>query len=102
MLYAVEGNKEEAFNTVSNTYELKNDSVYQASLFTLFDSTEAAINLLEEVSKKYKRWESSLYLAILNDPSFANIRSDPRFQEILAKHKELYEENLAKYGDIDI
>ncbi len=30
------------------------------------------------------------------------IRSDPRFQEILAKHKELYEENLAKYGDLDI
>jgi serine/threonine protein kinase len=36
------------------------------------------------------------------DPVWRPLLKIPRFQDILAKHKELYEENLAKYGDIDI
>jgi hypothetical protein len=48
-----------------------------------------------------KRRESS-YLWFKNDPIYIDFRSDPRFQEILAIHKEIYEENLEKYGDIDI
>ena len=43
-----------------------------------------------------------MYLEFMNNPLFNFLHSDPRFHEILAKHKEVYEENLAKYGDIDI
>jgi len=36
------------------------------------------------------------------DPVWRPLLEIPRFQEILAKHKKLYEENLSKYGEIDI
>jgi hypothetical protein len=57
------------------------------------------LNTIYEQDKEHKR---SRYLSFKNNPFYDNLRSDPRFQEILAKHKKLYEENLAKYGDIDI
>ena len=44
----------------------------------------------------------SRYLTYLNHPHYKILHNDPRFQELLAKHKELYEENLKKYGDIDL
>jgi len=42
------------------------------------------------------------YLYLKLHPRFDFLRSDPRFQKILTQRKEQYEENLAKYGDIDI
>jgi hypothetical protein len=42
------------------------------------------------------------YIYLKNHPFYDKVRSDPRFQEILAKHNKIYEENLEKYGDIDI
>jgi len=45
---------------------------------------------------------NSQYERLITNPIYEAVHSDPRFQEILAKHKKLYEENLAKYGDIDI
>jgi hypothetical protein len=41
------------------------------------------------------------YLQLKNNIFLKDVRNDPRFQKILAKHKDLYEENLRKYGDID-
>ena len=37
----------------------------------------------------------------MNHPTLDSVRNTLRFQEILAKHKEIYEDNLAKYGDIE-
>ena len=46
--------------------------------------------------------ESMSYHSLNNHSFWDNIRDDPRFQQLLAKYKERYEENLKKYGDIDI
>jgi len=63
---------------------------------------DEAINLLFETFEPQKRVDRPLYLSMKNQARFDILRSDPRFQEILAIHKEIYEENLEKYGDIDI
>jgi len=39
------------------------------------------------------------YLMLENMP-LDLLRDDPRFQEIVKKQKQIYEENLAKYGDL--
>ena len=33
-------------------------------------------------------------------PYFDNLRDDPRFVALLEKQKNMYEENLKKFGDI--
>jgi len=58
------------------------------------------IQHLHENFEHHMQSQNSSYEAFLFCPSFEFLHSDPRFQEILAKHKELYEENLEKYGDI--
>jgi hypothetical protein len=65
---------------------------------------EKAIELIIEGEKDYssRGMSRSKFLRYLNLPYYKILHNDSRFQEILAKHKELYEENLAKYGDIDI
>ena len=50
----------------------------------------------------YEKMGISYYFHLKNNRVFDTVRSDPRFQEILAKHKELYEENLKKYGDLEL
>jgi uncharacterized membrane protein YbaN (DUF454 family) len=52
--------------------------------------------------EKVKTLKGSHYLLLKKDTSFDFLRSDPRFEKILVQHKELYEESLRKYGDIDI
>ena len=55
-----------------------------------------------ENSEELLKSEASWYLFFKIHPFFRDVRDNPRFQEILAKHKELYEENLRKYGDIEL
>jgi serine/threonine protein kinase/Flp pilus assembly protein TadD len=40
------------------------------------------------------------YLSLINNPLYNNLRSDPRFQEIIKSQKQIYEERLKKYGDL--
>jgi hypothetical protein len=63
---------------------------------------DEVILYLNEDFERINNAQWSWYLWFMNQPSYEFLHSDPRFQEILAKHKELYEENLKKYGDIDI
>ena len=39
-------------------------------------------------------------IGYLRSGMYDEFRDDPRFIDILEKHKELYEENLEKYGDL--
>jgi hypothetical protein len=66
--------------------------------FYLLEMSEEALNILNTSYERYKNLEQSRYLHYLHHPKYDFIREDPRFQEILAKHKELYDENLRKYG----
>jgi serine/threonine protein kinase len=93
LLYAARGEKEQALKTYTgrNSY-----------LFSLLDMKDEAIKELSDWNSKRLRQKSSRYYFLKFQPLYDNVRFTPRFQEILAKHKELYEENLRKYGDIDL
>jgi TolB-like protein/Tfp pilus assembly protein PilF len=93
LIYASKGDKEKALDT------LKGKS---SSIFALLGMKDEAISLLYKYYEQNKESKRSWYLYYKYNPFYDNLRSDPRFQEILAKSKKLYEENLAKYGDIDI
>ncbi len=40
------------------------------------------------------------YPMLALDKFFDNLRGDPRFEEILSRQKESYEENLRKFGGL--
>ena len=95
--HALKGHKDKAMNN------LKSEIWYERIIiFALLDMRNETMSILSEITEQFQRTESSRYLQLKNFFVFDKLRSDPRFQEILAKHKELYEENLRKYGDIDI
>ncbi len=91
--YAVNGEKEKALKIFSKP---------NLRLYLYLGMKEEAISILQDRFEEEKKEGLSRFLRLKNDTLYDKIRSDPRFQEILAKHKELYEENLKKYGDIDI
>ena len=106
MLYAVKGDKENALSSFNKTTF---DEKYEASfalaiLYLLLNDQEKAIELIIEGEKDYssRGISRSKYFRYLNLPYYKILHNDPRFQEILAKHKEIYEENLEKYGDIEL
>ncbi len=93
LIYASKGQKERALDTY------RDKSII---LYSLLGMKDEAISIGTEWSESRLLQKSSRYYFLKNHPFYDNIRSDPRFQEIQAKHKKLYEENLAKYGDMDI
>ncbi len=97
LLYAVKGQKENALNTFKSGFDVPAEWFY-----SILGMKDEAISLLQDQLEQHKINNSSKYLFLNNFTFYDNLRSDPRFQEILAKHKEIYEENLEKYGDIDI
>jgi len=68
----------------------------------LLERKEEVIQYLNEDLNRIRKYQTTEYIEFKNKSTYDFIRPDPRFQKILAKHKKLYEENLAKYGDIDI
>ena len=74
----------------------------RVKLYSVLNKKDDALSLMTKLQKTdYPESQRSKYLQLSHLLWFDNLRSDPRFQEILAKHKELYEKNLAKYGDIE-
>jgi len=59
------------------------------------------LNVLFELHDRPCSYLKLIHHPLINHPALESIRNTPRFQEILAKHKEIYEENLKKYGDLD-
>ena len=104
LLYAVRGDKENALSSYNKTtFDEKYDASFTlAILYLLLNDQEKAIELIIEGEQDYssRGISRSNYFIYLNLPYYKILHNDPRFQEILARHKELYEENLLKYGDI--
>ena len=80
----------------------KNLEDYDNYAVYILGTTDEVINVLTKQLEISKNNERSVYFPLSTNPFYDPYRSDPRFQEILAKYKELYEENLRKYGDIDL
>jgi TolB-like protein/Tfp pilus assembly protein PilF len=92
IIFALDGDKKRS---------LQFETVNLLNSYLILEMREEAINLMFETFEQQKRVDSPLYISMKNQERFDILRSDPRFQEILSKHKELYEENLRKYGDIE-
>ena len=93
ILYAFIGENEKA---------LENYPDGELLLFAELKMVDETIESLEKSIDSNRESEYSMYLTLNNSPTYDFLRSDPRFQEILARHKEIYDENLEKYPDIDI
>jgi serine/threonine protein kinase/tetratricopeptide (TPR) repeat protein len=66
-------------------------------VYSLLRMRREALKLLEEKAGTSRNY---LYMELLHNPFFDNIRSDPQFKSILARQKDLYEERVKKYGDL--
>jgi tetratricopeptide (TPR) repeat protein len=96
MVYAIDGKEEEALKTIQSA-----GRTYRMVLHAILGKKDKTLILLQKGIEIYQGIKRSRYFSLKNHLIFDHLRDDPRFQEILAKHKELYEENLAKYGDIE-
>jgi tetratricopeptide (TPR) repeat protein len=94
VLYAKSGEKEKAL--ALDLPPNKKDMIF---LYLKMD--EEAIRYLKNSSKQIKKSKRSNYLFLNNHPIYDFLRPDPRFQEILIKHKEVYDENLRICEAID-
>ena len=92
-LLALRGKKNEALAIELNNYDL-------SFLYCYLGMNEQAVGLLK-VYYDQQRLERkrSAYLQLKNNTFLDSVRNDPRFQAILAEHKELYYEYLKKYGE---
>ena len=94
--YAIEGKEEEALKTFK-----AEESIYSLVLNAISGKKETTLILLQKGIEIDQQRERSSYLALKNNLIFEYLRDAPRFQEILAKHKKIYYENLRKYGDVE-
>ena len=94
-LLAAKGERNKAF-------EINLENFDKLRIYQILKMKEELIRYLDRDFERIRQSKRSWYLQFTYYPLYEFLRSDPRFQEILAKHKEIYEENLEKYGDIDI
>jgi serine/threonine protein kinase len=95
--YAIDGKEEEAIKTLHSK-----EGIYSIVLHAILGKKDKTLNILEKATEIYQEKNRSYYLLLTNLSIFDHLRTDSRFQKILAKHKDIYEKNLEKYGDLDI
>jgi len=93
VIFALDGNTEKAI-------EFNLDEYHKIQIFLLLKMKEKALEYMIENWEEDLNDESSRYLILKNWPLYDFLRHDPRFQDILAKHKQVYDENLRKYGNL--
>jgi non-specific serine/threonine protein kinase len=71
-------------------------------VYYIFKMVDEAVAFLNKQLKEYKDWEYSIYLEMTNSHLYDFLREDPRFQNIVEEYKKIYDENMEKYGDIDM
>ncbi len=96
LLFAIQGQKEKALKDYPDGH------YYKYYVYAVLNMNDAAIDYLNALFGDHLvRMEESRYIELAVNPLLKNLRANPRFQEILANHKKLYDENLKKYGKID-
>jgi TolB-like protein/Tfp pilus assembly protein PilF len=86
LLFALRGAKKEALSIRRSV-----------AVYSLLRMRREALQLLQERAGKSREY---LYLNLLQNPFFNNLRKDPQFQSILALQKALYEQRVKRYGDL--
>lgn len=96
--YALNGEGEKAIQS----YPEEGWPFGKMTMLFILKSVDEAFEHLNTRIKIHQDMEISLYLELSNSPIYDFLRSDPRFQDILEEHKKIYDENMEKYGDIDL
>jgi serine/threonine protein kinase/Flp pilus assembly protein TadD len=89
LVFAAKGEKDKAI-------AYRKDGV----IYSLLGKKDEAIHYIEDEMKKDYEHHDCSYLSLLNSPFYDNLRDDTRFQEILKKAKQKYEERLKKFADL--
>ena len=90
-LSAAKGEKEKALALIAPDKNLQ--------IFSLLGMCEEAGSFFNNTLDGARQGEASLYMLYKTNSVYDNIRKDPRFQDYLAEHKKIYDENLKKYGN---
>ena len=70
------------------------------AVYSLLGMKDEAIQYIEDEMKKDYEHHDCSYLSLLKSPFYDSLRDDTRFQEILEKAKQKYEERLKKFADL--
>ena len=99
LLYAVKGRKEEAFESLKAS--IRNNRYQKIVIYSLLGLKDEATKLLDNrpIAENYNV-DGSDYLGMLSNPFFDILRDSEEFQVALQKAKEIYEQNLIKYGEV--
>ena len=75
---------------------------HEPLVYSLLGMKKEAITGIENQIGQGNKYAYSAYLYLLlsNNPLYSNLRSDPRFQDIIKSQKQIYEERLKKYGNL--
>ena len=92
--YAAKGEKENALQLIGDRQNMQ--------VYALLGMKNEAIQFMENTLDRDKKLETSYYLLYKINPCYDRLRDDPRFDEMLEKHKQVYDEILKKYGDLDL
>ena len=86
LLFAARGEKEKALALSKDKY-----------VYALLGMKDEAIRIMEDMVNKGVKF---LYLVLLNDRFYDNLRNDPRFEKIVQDAKVRYEEDVKNYGNL--
>ncbi len=100
MIWAAKGEKEKALELLKDSSPISYYSTIVRSALGMKDETIRSIK--EGIERGFYEAQDYLYAypILINIPFYDNLRDDPRFQEIVRKEKNKYEEKLEKYGDL--
>lgn len=102
MIFAAKGKKERALAIIKDKdpYYL---TYLMSSVYAVLGMKDEAIENIEKaIERGFYEIKAYLYSYpfLINNHFYDSLRDDPRFQEIVKKEKEKYEEKLRKYGDL--
>jgi serine/threonine protein kinase/tetratricopeptide (TPR) repeat protein len=87
IIFAVKGDKNSALALNKN-----------GLIYSLLGMKDKAIKYIEDQAKnEYEHYQYS-YLLLINSPFYDNLRDDARFEEIIRKQKQKYEDRLKRFG----
>ena len=86
---AFDGKKEESLNLDNSLYT-----------YSLLDMKEEGMRRFSLINTEKENLAYANYLDYLNDKKLDFIRDDPKFKQILAEKKKVYEKRVAKYGHL--
>jgi len=98
LMLAAKGEKEKAIELVQDSSPIRYEVT---SIYSLLGMNDKAIQYIDMgIETSFEDIGDYLYCYpfLINNPYYANLREDPRFEEILKREKTKYEDKLKKYS----